>query len=242
MKTKLETHKKTAVIVGGLFLTAMVTSLVGAGMIEPVLSDPQGLAALAENQMILVAGVLLELVNAVAVVGIATLMFPVLRKHTEVLAVGYVGIRLIEAAMQIIGDMIPLTLLDVSRGTLTAGAAELAALDATSTVWIAARGQLIGTMLGIFFSLGALLFYTALVQSRLVPRWLSVWGLVGAVLILAWNLSGIFGLELSAGLVLALPMILNEIILGIWLIVKGFEPAAFTSGTEKQIQPKYVQA
>jgi uncharacterized membrane protein len=93
-------------------------------------------------------------------------------------------------------------------------------------------------MLGIFFSVGALLFYAVLIQSKLIPRWLSIWGLIGAVLILTWNLLGTFGISVSAGMILALPMILNEIFLGIWLIAKGFNSAAIASGTAQQLQTK----
>ena len=78
-------------------------------------------------------------------------------------------------------------------------------------------------MLGIFFGLAALLFYYLLYRSKLVPRFISVWGFIAVVLVLAWNLVEIFGISVSFGMILALPMILNEIFLGIWLIVKGFD-------------------
>ena len=94
---------------------------------------------------------------------------------------------------------------------------------------MAARGHLVGLLLAIFFSLGALLFYYLLYQSKLVPRWLSVWGFVGAALVLTWNLLETFGISISAGMILALPIISNEIFLGIWLIAKGFNPSAIAS-------------
>jgi hypothetical protein len=111
----MNTSRKTAIIVGALFLTAMVTSILGGTLIEPVLSVPDDLINLSSNQTQLVSGVLLELVNAIAVVGIAVLMFPILKKHAEALALGYVGIRIIEAVMQIVSDVIPLSLLTVSQ-------------------------------------------------------------------------------------------------------------------------------
>ncbi|MGW8251691.1 MAG: DUF4386 family protein, partial [Anaerolineales bacterium] len=83
-----------------------------------------------------------------------------------------------------------------------------------------------GMLLTVFFSLGALIFYYFLYQSRLVPRWLSAWGLIAAVLVLAWNLLEAFGISISAGLIFGLPIILNEITLGIWLIAKGFNQSA----------------
>lgn len=227
-------------LVGALFLTAMVTSIMGGALIEPLLGTSQDLVTLPANQTQLVSGVLLELVNAVAVVGIAVMMFPILRKRTEALALGYVAIRLIEALMQIFSDVIPLSLLTSSQRYLMAGTPDVAAFQAASALWIAARTELVGTMLGIFFSLGALLFYYALNHSRLVPRWLTIWGLAGVVPVLTWNLLALFGINLSAGMILALPIILNEIVLGIWLILKGFEPSAFAPGSAKQLQAKPV--
>jgi hypothetical protein len=232
----MNASRKTAMLVGALFLTAMVTSIMGGALIEPLLSTPQGLVTLPAHQTQLVSGVLLELVNAIAVVGIAVMMFPILRKRTEALALGYVAIRIIEALMQIVSDVIPLSLLTSSQAYLIAGTPDVAAFQAAGALWIAARAQLVGTMLGIFFSLGALLFYYALNRSRLVPRWLTIWGLAGVVPVLTWNLLGVFGINLSAGMILALPIILNEIFLGIWLILKGFEPSAFASGSAKQFQ------
>jgi hypothetical protein len=235
-ESKMNASRKTAIVVGALFLTAMVASIMGGALIEPLLTAPDGLVSLPANQTQLVSGVLLELINAVAVVGIAVVMFPVLKKRTEALALGYVAIRVIEALMQIAGDVIPLSLLTFSQGYLIAGTPDVAAFQAAGALWIAARVQLVGTMLGIFFGLGALLFYYALNRSGIVPRWLSIWGLAGAVPILAWNLSGMFGIDLSAGMILALPIILNEIVLGIWLILKGFEPSSLAAGSAQQLQ------
>jgi Domain of unknown function (DUF4386) len=236
----MNASRKTAIVVGALFLTAMVASIIGGALIEPLLTAPDGLVSLPANQTQLVSGVLLELINAVAVVGIAVMMFPILKKRTEALALGYVAIRVIEALMQIAADVIPLSLLTFSQGYLIAGTPDVAAFQAAGALWIAARTQLVGTMLGIFFGLGALLFYYALNRSRLVPRWLSIWGLAGAVPILAWNLSGMFGIDLSAGMILALPIILNEIVLGIWLILKGFQPSALAPGSAQKLQAELV--
>ena len=88
---------------------------------------------------------------------------------------------------------------------------------------MAARGQLSSLLTPVFFSLGALLLYIFLYRSRLVPRLISIWGLIAVVGLFTWNMVAAFGLSISAGMVFVLPMILNEIFLGFWLIVKGFE-------------------
>jgi Domain of unknown function (DUF4386) len=228
-ESKTSSYKKTAGIVGALFLTAMVASLLGGGLLESILNAPDYLITISANETQVITGVLLELINAIAVVGIAVMMFPIFKEHNEALALGYVGVRIIEAVMQIASDVIPLSLLTLSQKYVTSGALDASSFQASGNLFIAARAYLVGTMLGIFFSLGALVFYYLLYQSKLVPRFISVWGLIGAVLVLTWNLLETFGISISAGMVLALPIILNEIFLGIWLIVKGFNSSAIAS-------------
>ncbi len=76
------------------------------------------------------------------------------------------------------------------------------------------------------YGLGALILNYVLYQSELVPRWLSVWGLIGGVLIVAMGVSRLFGRPMF---LLALPIVLNELVLAVWLIVVGFEPATIVS-------------
>lgn len=114
-------------------------------------------------------------------------------------------------------------------GPVTAGASDASYFQTLGNSFIAVRGHLISQILGIFFSLGALLFYYLLYQSRLVPRFISVWGLIAVVLVFTWNFLELLGLSITAGIVFGLPIILNEIFLGIWLIVKGFDSSAFAS-------------
>jgi hypothetical protein len=177
--------------------------------------------------------VLLELINGLAVVGIAVMMFPIFKKHAEALALGYVAIRIIEAVIVIAAVISPLSLIALSQDYVKAGAPDAPFFQTLGTSFLAARALWVGLMLGIFFSLGALLFYYLLYQSKLVPRWLSVWGFIGAALVLTWNLLEMFGISISAGVILAVPIILNEIFLGIWLIVKGFNPSAIASPSAK---------
>jgi len=223
------TYRKTAIIVGVLFLTAMVTSLLGGYWLESILSAADFLITVSANETQVIIGVLLELINGIAVVGIAVMMFPIFKKHDEALALGYVAFRVIEAVIIIAAVISPLTLIALSQEYLTVGAAEAAYFKSLGSSFLAVRAHLVGLLLAIFFSLGALLFYYLLYQSKLVPRWISVWGFIGAVLVLTWNLLETFGISISAGMILALPIISNEIFLGIWLIVKGFNSSAIAS-------------
>ena len=226
-------EQKSARIVGALFLIAMAASLVGAALIEPIQSAAGYLFIDSEVHTQVVWGVLLELINGIAVIGIAVLMFPIFKKFNEALALGYVAFRIIEAAIIFAAVVSPLALIVLSQEYLLAGAADASYFQTIGSAFIAVRTIIYGQMLGIFFGLAALIFYYLLYQGRLVPRWLSVWGLIAAVMVLAWNLLEFVGIHVSFGLILALPIILNEILLGIWLIVKGFNSSTAVSEPAK---------
>jgi len=85
---------------------------------------------------------------------------------------------------------------------------------------------LYGQTLGIFFSLGALFIYYFLYMTKLVPQYVSVWGLIAVVLVYSWNLLEFMGIGISAGIVFGLAILFNEIFLGMWLIAKGFNSSA----------------
>jgi hypothetical protein len=226
---KVISTTKTARIVGALFLLAMVTSLVGAAMIEGALGAQDYLAALSANDTQVTIGALLELINGISVILIAVMMFPILKKHDEALALGYVAFRVVEAVVIFAALIIPLTLITLSQEYLAAGASTAPNFQVLGTSFIGVRAHLAGQLLGIFFGLGALLFYYLLYRLTLVPRWISIWGLVAAALIFVWNLLELVGIHVSAGIVFGLPIILNEIFLGIWLIIKGFNSSTIVS-------------
>lgn len=227
----MNTSRKTAVIVGVLFLTAMVTSLLGGIWLESILNVPDYLVSVSANEIQVIIGVLLELINCIAVVGIAVMMFSTFKKYDEGLALGYIGFRVIESAILVMAALSPLLLITLSQEYINTGAPDASYFQTIGALVSAGRAHLSGLLITVFFSLGALLFYYLLYQLKLIPRFISVWGLIGAVLVLTWNLLEAFGISISAGMILALPIILNEIFLGIWLIVKGFNSSAVAPST-----------
>ena len=227
----MNSAQKTARIVGALFLIAMVTSLVGGLWLESIITAEDYLTTVSANETQVVIGVVLELINGIAVIGIAVMMFPIFRKHDEALALGYVALRIIEAVVVIAAAVIPLSLVALSQEYLEMGAPDTSQFQILGSSLLASRAFWASVMLGIFFGLAALLFYYLLYRSKLVPRWLSGWGFIAVVLVLIWNLLELFGISVSFGMILALPMILNEIVLAIWLIIKGFNASALAPGS-----------
>jgi hypothetical protein len=224
----MTTNRKTARIVGALFLFSNVTFILGAVVfIEPILSAAGYLSQVSANRAQVVLGVLLELINGVAYLGIGVLMFPILKQRFESMALGYVGFRIIEFVMQTLSDLSPLSLLTLSEEFVRAGAPEASSFQALGTLLLAERSWAF-QMVSITLGLGALLFYYTLYQSKLVPRFISIWGLIGAAVVLANTMLDMFSLTVPN---LGVLMLLNELFLGVWLIVKGFNFSAIASGS-----------
>jgi hypothetical protein len=216
----MDTNRRIARIVGASFLLSNVTFILGAVVfVEPILSAPDYLSLLSASRPQVVLGVLLEIINSVAYLGIAVLMFPILKKRFEGIALGYVGFRILEFVMQILSDISPLSLLTLSEEFVNAGAPAASSFQALGTLLLAERNWAF-QMVSITFGLGALLFYAMLYQSKLIPRFISIWGLVGATVVLANTLLDMFSLTVPN---LGVLMLLNELFLGVWLIVKGFK-------------------
>jgi len=219
-------ERSTTIIVGVLFLIALVAAIVGGSLIDGILGESDYLSEVAANETQLLVGALLELINGVAVIGIAVLLFPILKRQDEGLALGYVALRIIEAIVIIAAFITPVALIALAQEYTAASAADASSLQAAGTSFLAVRERLVGQYTGIFFGLAAFLLYYLLYRSRLVPRLISVWGFIAVVLVVAWNLLKLFDIDIDAGMVFGLPIILNEMFLALWLIVKGFNTSA----------------
>jgi hypothetical protein len=222
----MSTNNKTARIVGALFLIAMATSLIGGIWLESILGAPDYLLTVSANETQVIIGVLLELANCVAVVGIAVMVFPIFRRTDEALALGYVALRILEVAILVAAVVSPLALIALSQEYQKAGAPDASQFQTLGALLMAVRAHLTGLLLVVFFSLGALVFYTLLYRSKLVPRFIPIWGFFAVASVFAWNLLAAFGIGLEPAMIFVLPIILNEVFLGIWLIFRGFNPSA----------------
>jgi hypothetical protein len=230
----MNTNKTTARIVGALFIIATVTAILGMGFLGSTLDAPDYLVNVPENETQVIIAVILESILAVSVFGIGIVMFPILKRHVESLALGYVGIRLTEAIFVMVASISLLSLLTVCQ-EYVAGAADVSDYQPLGTLLLALRDWafVFGTF--IFLGLGGLFLNYLLYRSRLIPRWLSVWGLIGAALILLTGVLGLFGLdpESSTTTFLAAPIAVQEMVFAVWLIVKGFNSSASASGSAK---------
>lgn len=219
-------QRMTAVIVGSLFIIAMVSSLIGGGMLETIFNAPDFPGQLTGQAVPISVGVLLEVINAVAVLGIAFLLYPIIRRDDDTMAISYAGLRILESFFCMLAALFPMVLVEISQNGVPAGGVGTPWLEAFSSMLLAARGVATGVFIPLLFGLSALVFYTFLYRTRLLPRFIAIWGLGAVVLMFVVNLANF---SLIVGMIFALPIILNEIFLGFWLIFRGFsipEPSA----------------
>jgi hypothetical protein len=235
MEEKMKPYRKTAIFVGIFFLVGYVILLPGGFLIDSIIDTQEYLINISANCSKVIIGMFLEFINAAAVIGIAVLMFPLLKNKNEALALGYAGSRIVESAILVVGHIFLLLLIVLSQEYVKIENPDAPYFQTLGALFIADRG-LTFRMVMIVVSLGALVFYYLLYQSKLIPRFISVWGLIGAPLSLAGGVISIFGYRAGASMpaptmILGLPIMLNEIFLGIWLIVKGFNSSAIASGS-----------
>jgi hypothetical protein len=227
--------RKIARFVGSFFIISNITFILGAiVLIESILGSPDYLTLVYEKRFQVILGVLLELINGFAYLGIAVLMFTIFKHRYEGLALGYVGLRIVEFIMQFASDISLLALLAVSENFLSAGGLDASSAQTLGTLLLAERFWAF-QMLNLVFSISALVFYFMFYQTNLIPRFFAIWGLLGATLVLANSLLDMFGISLGIIGNLGILMLLNELVLGIWLIVKGFNPSAVASMAADQV-------
>jgi len=221
-RSRMDPNRPTALIAGVLLICATVASLAGTAVEQPVLSGADYLTKVSGSATQIAVGVLLELIAAGTSVGIAISLYPMLRKRVAGLALASVVFRTIEAVMYTGAAASLLSLVLVSQKIAQAATSERSSLQLVGDSLLGMRQEF--TLAGVFaFSVGALMYYFAFYQSRLIPRWLSGWGIVGVLLILAACVSALFsGRPITTNATLVLPIAVQEMVLAVWLTTKGF--------------------
>jgi hypothetical protein len=220
----MDPARRTALIAGALYLLSFVSipTLVLYGPVH----DPGYVLGPGPDTPVLL-GVALEIVVALACIGTAVVLHPVLKRVNETLSLGFIAARTLEGATIFAGVACLLTIVSLRQAGTGADALVSAQALVMLRDWMFLTGQ------GFIPAINALLLGPMLYRARLVPRILPVLGLIGAPLLIASAAATTFDLwgqvSAMAGLA-ALPIALWEFSLGIWLVVKGFQPSPITAG------------
>ena len=220
----MQEHRGAAATAGILYIIGTVAGVLSVVVTAPMRDAADPFAAGAQHSAAVVTGALLVLVMGLSLAFVPVVLFPVLRRVDEVLAIGYLVMRgAVETALYVLSAISLLLLLPLGEvmsagpGTASPAGIRLGALLTDPAD--------IGAVLALVFCLGGVMFYLLLFRSRIVPRWIALWGLaaipfyVVAYLLAMYAVIGTNSTELN---LLVIPLAVQEMVLAVWLIVKGF--------------------
>lgn len=225
--------RRISLAAGVLFLITFIASIPALALFQPVLDDPAGYIAGAGQDSRIYFAVVLELILIAANIGTAVVLFPLFKRQSEMLSLGYVTARIVECMFIAAGILCVLGI--VSLRQTDPGAASLAVSLADIKDWTFLLGPGVIVGIGNGLILGYLMY-----RSELVPRGMAMLGLIGGPLLLAAGMGVLFGLIEPGGTVqslLTVPEFLWELSLGIYLTVKGFRRSPNAQATRAVLQP-----
>jgi hypothetical protein len=231
---KMKTYRMNAVMAGALYFLGTVfgvlSTIVGGDVLSSIVGgkplvgvDMLGLVAASSAQ--LNWGAFLILMMGISLVAMTIFLYPIFRKDSKELAVGMLLFRgALEGSYYLVGALGLLTLIALGNEYAAAGAAS-AALQAMGNVLYQFQ-DFIGPVGSMVFLIGAICLYVSFYRTRLIPRWLSVWGLIGVVPYFAYALLHFFHLDTGYGFYLQMVLAPQELVMGAWLVIRGFNQAA----------------
>lgn len=223
--------RRLALIAGVFYLLTFAFSIPAYFLYEPVLTDPGYIVGTGDADTRIILGAVLEMFTALAGIGTAVAVYPVVRRQSEAAALGFVTTRIYEAAVMIIGVLALVSIVSIRQAGAAEGTNDTA-LVAVGQALVAVRDQTALFGPGFVPALNALLFGYVLYRSRLVPRLIPALGLIGAPLLSASVIGMLFGLHgdesLFAPIALA-PIFFWELSIGLWMTFKGFNPSALAA-------------
>ena len=219
-------------LVGVLFIAATVASVLGVYLLGSRLEDSDYLTNVAAEETRITIVALLDCVAAALIIAIAVMMFPVLSRDDARVGLGYVAARLVEATITVVGAVGLLSVLTLSQDYVQTAPSGPSDFEPLGSVLLAVRDWTDAIGAQTAFALSALILNASFYRTGLLPRFISVWGLIGGALALAAGLLGLFSGDpfSSISIILFVPIALNEMVLAVWLIVRGFSAPTTSAG------------
>jgi hypothetical protein len=220
--------RRLALAAGVFYLLTFAFSIPAYFLYEPVLTDPDYIVGSGGADTRIILGAIGELLTALAGIGTAVAVYPVIRRQTKAFALGFVTTRIYEAAVMVIGVIALLTIVSLRQAGTAAGG-DTAAMTALGQMLVDVRDHAARLGPGLAPALNAICFGYALYASRLVPRIIPVLGLIGAPLLLAsvfGRMLGIHGDQSVFAAIALAPIFFWELSIGLWMTFKGFNESA----------------
>ena len=227
----MDSYRNNAISAGVLFIIADAVGFLSLLFMGPV-NATDYLVSVSTNANLVTTAALLLFIGGAAAIGIGISLYPVLKKFKGGLALGAVGFRTVEGVLDIVGFIGLLLLITLSQQFVNAGAPDSSYFRTLGVLTVSGYHLVENVAKLLAFSIGCLLYYIIFYRTKLVPRWLSGWGLVAGILTMVSCLLTMFGLIApfsTEQIVLNLPILPQELVLAVWLIVKGFNPSVIAS-------------
>jgi hypothetical protein len=218
----MNSNRKKTIIAGSLYIIGIIAGILS---IAPAIDASDYLFKASANPNQILFAALFQFIMTIAYVGFAITLYPILRKYNESLALGFLSFRIIAAFFNIIGFISLLLLLFLSQEFVKAGTSNLSFFLTLGGLLRSGRDFVNHIAMILSLSVGSLMFYFLLYQTKLIPRWLSLWGLIGTIFTISASfliMFNIIDIITTIYIILNFPLILLEIVLAIWFIAKGF--------------------
>ena len=223
----MNSHRNAARLFGIFFIIAFLAYGIGSGIIASSTGTPNFLANVyANNMMIIVGAILIALVHTFVNIGLPVIMLPILKPFNKTFTYGYLSLGIASTTVAVIGAIFLLLLIPLADEYVKAGSAATGHFE-TMGIVLKMGGAYAYQIAMAIWGLGGLLFVSVLYKSKLVPRLLSLWGMIGYIVFVSGTILELFGYPV--GVLLALPGGLFELSLSAWLIAKGFNSSVITS-------------
>ena len=228
----MDTNRKNTILAGSLYI---IGTIAGVLSIVPAIDASDYLLKAAANTNQVLLGALFQFIMTLAYMGFAITLYPILKKYKQNLALGFLSFRIMAAVLNMIAIISILMILSVSREFVKAGTEDTSYYQTLGDLLRSGRDFVNHVVMILTLSAGGLMFYLLLYQTKLIPRWLSLWGLAGTALTITASLLVMFYIiDIITPVYLALnfPLIILEIVLAIWLIARGFDSKVLNSISE----------
>jgi hypothetical protein len=225
-------NRKTAIWVASLWIVTAIGAIAGLSLMSSILHAPDFLTTVFPQRATVIGAAFLWLINDLGIVAIGLLMFPILKKQSEVLALGYVSMRMLESVFLIVGMLLAMLLIPLSKAFIESGSADAVTYQTVGSLLVQAETWFMASMQFVTLGLGGLILTFLLFRARLVPRWIAVVGIVGYALLLPYAVLSFLGVNTAPGTLvsmMAIPVALWEIIImPIRLFARGFNKPVIT--------------
>jgi hypothetical protein len=227
---QMDYYRKLAISAGVLFIIYDIVDFSSFPFLGPV-NATNYLVSASANAGLVGTGAILLIIGGTCAIGIVVSLYPVLKKFNAGLALGAVGFRISEGVLRCVAVCGYLLLITLSQQFVQAGAPDSSYFQTLAVLVKEGHDWVNGVSL-LAFSIGALLYYIIFYRTKLVPRWLSGWGLIGVIMSMASVALVTVGLIApfsTIQIILNLPILPQELVFAVWLIAKGFNSTVIAS-------------